>query len=458
MSFNQLMRILRARIGLILATIILIVGVSIVASAFMEEKYSSTAQVLVDYRGANPVTNTMLPVQLFSGYLVTQMDIIKSQSVALKIVDELNLVDDEEAAKRFLPPDLLDRIKGMVSKTIKTVFAAFFPTEEPASPELRRLRIADDVIRHIDVTPIKDSSVLSIRYVAADAKAAEIASNAVVRAYMQINNELEVQPAQQSSKWFDEQIESLHQALTKAQTEYSSYQRESGIIATDEHLDVESARLTDLSSQLVMAQSTNHPAIQALKSELARAEARLNSLPPQYGTAHPQYQQAQAEVAQARQAVARESGQVVAQIQGKVEAQRSRVLDLKKQRSQAALLKNNLDNAQKAYDNAMARFTQTRMESQIKQTNVSVIKSAVQPKKPFSPNLPLNVALAFFGGTVLAVGLALWREIANRTVRSADDLRLTLGLPVLGVLAGARGIRRPALAAPTQYLQLTERK
>jgi uncharacterized protein involved in exopolysaccharide biosynthesis len=455
MSFNQLMRILRARIGLILATVVLIVGVSIAVTLLMEERYSSTAQILVDYRGSNPVTNTILPVQLFSGYLATQIDIIKSQTVALKVVDELNLTE-KEAAERYLPPTLIEKISGIISGTIKNILAPFFPAPPPASPELKRFRAADAVVDHMTVTPVTDSSVLNVTYIAADAKAAETAANVIVRAYMQTNNELEIKPAQQSSKWFDEQIESLRDQLAKAQTEYSNYQRQSGIVATDEHLDVETARLTDLSSQLVMAQSSNHPAIQALKGELARAEAKLNALPPQYGTAHPQYQQAQAEVQQARAALSRESAQVVSQIQGKTDAQRNRVLEMKKQRSQAALLKNNLDNAQKAFDTAMQRFTQTRMESQIKQTNVSVLKAAVEPKKPFSPNLPLSVALAFCGGTVLAVGLALWREVANRTVRSADDLRLALGLPVLGVLTGP-GIRRPALAAPTQYLQLTER-
>lgn len=443
---------------MILATIVTIVGVAIVATAYMEEEYKATAQVLVDYRGSNPVTAAALPVGLFSGYLVTQMDIIKSQTVALKVADELDVVNDKEAAARYLPPSLIDKLKGFVSGMVKTVFAPFFPPGEASPPELRRFRLADSLIDHLSVTPIKDSSVLNITYMAADAKAAEIAANAFVRAYMQTSNELEVKPAQQSSKWFDSQIESLRQNLVKAQTEFSAHQRESGIIATDEHLDVESARLNDLSSQLVMAQSENHPAIQALKSELARAEAKLNALPPQYGAAHPQYQQAQAEVAQARRALGAESRQVTAQIQSKTEAQRGRVLGMKKQRSQAALLQNKLENAQKTFDSAMQRYSQTQMESQVKQTNVSVIKSAVQPKDPASPDLPLNVALSFFGGTILAVGLALWREVANRTIRSPEDLRLTLGLPVLGVLAGPGGLRRPALAAPTQYLQLTERK
>ncbi|HET6889535.1 MAG TPA: Wzz/FepE/Etk N-terminal domain-containing protein [Pyrinomonadaceae bacterium] len=458
MNFNQLIRILGARIGFIIATLLIVVGAALAVTLLMEEKYTAQASILVDYRGANPITNAILPVQLFSGYLTTQIDVIKSQSVTLKVVDELNLVEDEETRARYLPVELWRVVYNWAISGVKSTFPQWFKQGPSDSYEVKRYRIAEGLLKYLAVIPSKESNVLHIEYTAADGAAAETAANAFVRAYVKTNLEMDIKPAQQSSKWFDEQIESMHQALIKAQNEFSAYQRESGIILTDEHLDTETSRLTDLSSQLVMAQSQNHPAIQALKSELARSEARLNSLPPQYGSAHPQFQQAQQEVAQARAALSRDSGQVVAQIQGKTDAQRGRVLQMKKQRSQAAILQNNLENAQKAYDGAMQRFAQTRMESQIKQTNVSVINSAVAPKKPSSPNLPMNLGLAVFCGLMLSVGLTLLLEITNRTVRSAEDLRLTLGLPVLGVLAGPSGMRRPALAAPTQYLQLTERK
>ncbi|MCB2041179.1 MAG: chain length determinant protein EpsF, partial [Rhodoferax sp.] len=46
-------------------------------------------------------------------------------------------------------------------------------------------------------------------------------------------------------------------------------------------------------------------------------------------------------------------------------------------------------------------------------------------------------------GTLLGVGLALMLELANRKVRSADDLSEALDLPVLGAIASAgRSLKR----------------
>jgi capsular polysaccharide biosynthesis protein len=57
--------------------------------------------------------------------------------------------------------------------------------------------------------------------------------------------------------------------------------------------------------------------------------------------------------------------------------------------------------------------------------------------------------VSIFLGTLLGVGLALMLELANRRVRSADDLSEALDLPVLGTIAAAGSmVRRKADGAP----------
>jgi capsular polysaccharide biosynthesis protein len=46
-------------------------------------------------------------------------------------------------------------------------------------------------------------------------------------------------------------------------------------------------------------------------------------------------------------------------------------------------------------------------------------------------------------GTLLGIGLALLLELSNRRVRSAQDLMEALGLPVLGSVSSAAGLRGP---------------
>ena len=93
-----------------------------------------------------------------------------------------------------------------------------------------------------------------------------------------------------------------------------------------------------------------------------------------------------------------------------------------------------VENAQRAYDMVGQRLSQTSLESQTQQTNVSVLTAAEPPVKHSSPKLLLNTALAIFLGALLGVATALVLELNNRRIRSAEDLAEALGVPVLAVL------------------------
>jgi uncharacterized protein involved in exopolysaccharide biosynthesis len=45
--------------------------------------------VLLNAKGVDPVTGVTLPGQLLPGYMATQVDIITSKNVALRVVDRL---------------------------------------------------------------------------------------------------------------------------------------------------------------------------------------------------------------------------------------------------------------------------------------------------------------------------------------------------------------------------------
>ena len=110
--------------------------------------------------------------------------------------------------------------------------------------------------------------------------------------------------------------------LEASRAKLSAYEREHGIIASDERLDVENNRLAELSSQLVALQALSaesgsrqgqaargadqlpdvlsNPVVMQLKSDLSRAEAKLQELGTRYGDNHPQVIEAKASVADVR--------------------------------------------------------------------------------------------------------------------------------------------------------------
>ncbi|MBL3200653.1 chain length determinant protein EpsF, partial [Klebsiella pneumoniae] len=71
----------------------------------------------------------------------------------------------------------------------------------------------------------------------------------------------------QYASWFAGQSKALREGLEKAQSKLSAFQQESGIVATDERLDIENARLAELSSQ--------YTAIQAQRSDSSSRQAQV---------------------------------------------------------------------------------------------------------------------------------------------------------------------------------------
>lgn len=450
MNLIQFLLILKARKTLIAISLMLTVIIVGIVSVFMPKVYTATASLVVNVRGGDPVTGAAMPSQLIPGYLATQVDIISSHNVALKVVDALKLAPSAAAAKGA----------------------------DPTAHMSLRDAEANRLLSQLDVKPSRESSVLYVTYKSRDPQTASRIANAFVQAYIQTNLELKTQPARETAMWFDEQLDELRSNLAEAQMRLSKYQQSRGIVSLDDKLDTENARLAELSTQLVVAQAqtfgsrslqstvsssspsvVNNQLIQGLKSELARAQARLGNLAERVGKNYPEYQRTEAEVASLRSQLRSEIGvtqqslhnslnaaqQQEGALRAALAAQKDKVLSLNAERDGGAVLAREVEGAQKLYDQALQRYGQTRMEGHAGQTEIAVLSAAVIPSAPASPRVGLNMALAVALGTLLGIGLALLREMTDRRVRSAYDLVAVLGAPVLGVLVGDADNKRRLL-------------
>ena len=198
----------------------------------------------------------------------------------------------------------------------------------------------------------------------------------------------------------------------------------------------------------------SNPVIQQLKTTLTSLDTKMHDLSSKVGKNHPQYIAVTAELAGVRNKLKEEMGTLAKtignnasiskrredQMKASLDAQRAKVLAMKQVRDDLTVLIREVENAQRAYDAAQGRMTQTRLESQTTQTNVSVINEAIEPIEPSFPILWLNAILSVVLGLIFAIAVALLREMSDRVVRSEMDLTQTLGIPVLGILGrGGRG-------------------
>ena len=74
----------------------------------------------------------------------------------------------------------------------------------------------------------------------------------------------------------------------------------------------------------------------------------------------------------------------------------------------------------------------------VKAGSVEVVSYPKLNNNPVSPKKTRNLALCLFGGAAAAAGFIILRELLDNTVKTDQDIREKLGLPVLGVIPKIR--------------------
>jgi polysaccharide biosynthesis transport protein len=444
MTLSQLLLILRARYKVVLLTLLLVVSAALLVSLILPKEYTAGASVVVDVKSPDPLAGMVLPGALTPGYMATQIDIINSDRVARRVVKLLRM--DESPAIR---EQWIEATQG-----------------EGELP----VWLGELLKKKLNVKPSRESNVINIEFSGSDPSFAAVVANAFAQAYMDINLELKVEPARQHATWFDDQTKALRDKLEKARQALSSHQQETGIIATEERLDHEIAKLNDLSTQLTIVQGQTsdssskrksaenpetlaevmqNPLINSLKADIARLDAKLQESSVNLGRNHPQTQRAQSELASLRNRLASETRHIHSSIStsyevGKrkeeelleaIERQKKHVLDLNRQRDQISVLQRDVEAAQRNFEAVSQRSAHTRLESLAVQTNIAILNPAAVPVEHASPRILLNTIISIFLGTLGGVGLALILELLNRRVRSVEDLAEMIELPVLAIVS-----------------------
>ena len=99
----------------------------------------------------------------------------------------------------------------------------------------------------------------------------------------------------------------------------------------------------------------------------------------------------------------RSAGQRVAELQGKVDEQKARLLTLRADRDQVAIIQRDVDTAQRAYDGVTSRLSQFNLESQNNQAATRLLSPAVEPLEPSKPKVMVGVVGSILGGIALGV-------------------------------------------------------
>src|SRR5256885_5571825 len=208
-------------------------------------------------------------------------------------------------------------------------------------------------------------------------------------------------------------------------------------------------QLAVLQSQLVTLQARytdDHPDVVKAKkdvAELKRKLAEMNSAAAQTtntdmdkeGVAEPpEIRQLRVQIHQYDAAIT-DATREQKRLQNQIGLFQGRVALSPNVEEQYKALNRDYDTAQKIYADLLAKKSQSEMQTdmELRQQGeqMRLLNPADLPQTPSFPNRLLFAGGGFGAGLILGLGLALWLELRDKSIRTEQDLVAVLGLPML---------------------------
>ena len=467
MDLKQYILALGARRKAFFVALIATIVTAIAVALIVPKKYVATASLMMDARDEQTMSPARLTPRERATHLQTQVDLLMSNRISTQVARDLKL------AQRPGVREAWEQDTGGLGSI-----------DEWIAEGLREKLEIDTSV----------SSLVLVGFSSDDPKFAAEVANGFAKAYLDTVLQLRTEPTREAAKWFDEQLKTLRTQVTQAQSRLNSYQKQKGILAEDARLDVESTRLAELSTQLMVARNATYDALSrykqatevvesgvspeaipdvlsnahlnALKVDLSRIEGRLEQESAVLGPNHPQYLRTTAEVQALRERLKSETRKLVAglgnavqqsrkreaDLQTAIEAQNQRLLNVKDYRIDMAAMTRDIEAAQRSYDAVLTRYMTNKIDATANTTNVMLLSPASEPIKPVHPKVGLIAGLSVVLGLLLAAGIVYVLEMLDRRVRSRYDLESRLAVPSLGRLSkwqptGGRLLPAPMRAA-----------
>ncbi len=429
LSLAQLLAILRAhRSQAIVIALALLVAI-LVMLKLSPKSYTAQATVLVNFESNDGTRQA--PAELFTSYLLTQVELLQNRELLLAVIDRLGLTQDPEFTAGF-KNDGVNTLRDWVEKQLRA---------------------------NLQVEQGKGIQLLYVSATSKDRnKAAQIA-NAIVEVYQARESIHGNDPSSGRAHEYSEQLADLKGKVTAAEHQMADFRQRTGITDIGAQNDVETQALAALEQQLLAAQNIRRTAeskkaedqgssdpvmasqlIQNLKNQLSTLQAELAQSTATLGPKHPKVLELQSQIAAARRSLDREiqtfsqnsSGTVTSasELEGKlrhaVDEQRTKLVKIRQLQDQGQKLQLELESAQTVYKRALDSYDQVMFASS------SIVSRAAVPLAPSKPNKVLLMAIgAVFSVLVGLAGPLCYELMFNRRLHCRDDIERDLGLPLL---------------------------
>jgi capsular exopolysaccharide synthesis family protein len=329
---------------------------------------------------------------------------------------------------------------------------------------------------------VKDTRLIDITFRHPDPQVAAKIVNAVAETFVFSNLEKKTETNATTGDFLQKRVGELQGKIRAGEEQLGNYAKNHQILSLDSAQNIVVDRLTGLNRQLLEAENERKLQEAAYRAGLepkaaealaataggrasGEAELELNKLRQQraqltvkYTDAFPAVVEIDMQIAELekqlketrtsakgttttnletryKQSLAREQS-----LRAALDKQRGETLQQNDAAINYRILQQEIETNKGLLDGLLQRSRENDVVLAGTPNNISILDYALAPDFPVGPKRTQSVMLAFLLSLAFGVGLALFLEYLNDTVRSSDDVERLLRLPALSVIPSAGGL------------------
>jgi polysaccharide biosynthesis transport protein len=416
----------------------------------------------------------------------TQAQILQSDSLALRVIEDLHLEQTEDYRPKWSPVGWLFGLLGPRG-------VADSPGATLESSPHRRMRVLKIFHRRLTVKPVAGTRLIDVSYLSPDPQLAASVVNHLLQGLIEKGYQARYDATMQASSWLSGQLGELRAKTQELQAKVVKLQQESGVFAlgevdregrdqtyspTLEKLQMATQAEAQAQSNRILkgaiddvvksgnaelisglggsaigggssaAVATSLSLIQNLRMQEATLQGQLQELSAKFGPAYPKLAELRGNVTAVQAAIQAEVGRVAGRahndfmVAEHTEEKTRRDFNADKSEAEALnnktieyqMVRQEADQTRSLYDDMLRHLKESGLLAGLHSTNISIVDWAKASDSPAKPVAMLYLLGSLFAGLVFGVLAALLRDVTDTKIHDLREISRELGPLPLCVL------------------------
>lgn len=466
----------RRRLKLFLALALIVFLAAVVFTLMVKPRYTATSEVMLDPRQqkVTDVQEVLSGLPADSSVVDTEVEVLKSRTLADKVATALNLDDDPEFNWALAPPSLWRVIVESVTGSF--VKAGPKTPTSAMQEQMAHAKVIDHILGRLKVTRSGLTYVIKLSFESTSAQRAALIANTYADKYLLAQLDAKFDATKRATDWLNSRLAGLRQQAETSDAIAHQFEAANGLVGIQgsQGATITQQEISNLNTQIAASQAQQSeaeanlqtaraqlangstgedvggaltsPVIQELRKQRTDISAQVADFAGRYGPNHPEMLKIQRQLADVDAQIHAEIQRIVSNLQAQVQVARQRTASLEASLSRArgsfyasnsaaahlAELQSRAQSDQSVYQSFLDRFKQTSAQQGVEQSDAQVVSYAKIPTLPSFPNVPLNLALGAVLGLAAAMGSMFLMEALENGLYTSEDVEKVLGLPHLG--------------------------